>query len=532
MKKVPTDSYVDIELFQNDLKYIQPEFLRKIESIFKITTNSEEMGFLFLINDNIYAYGNDICEWLSLQHDPKQPKQIDMLNGKKITQIDSGSKFVVILTDDGQVYLAGGDIEWQTSNTLRLISNDNDRFEMIACGYYHLLLLRKDGMVFAIGYNQYGVLTIDEHSYDNLIDTGLINIKQIICGGFHNFAITNTNEIYSWGCNEYGQLGHCDRKQRKKPTKLVSFPDDSIHSPIKNIVAGLWHSLFLFENGQCFVCGQYQQRTSFNDYRQDSIIPIKIPIENVQNVACKNDLYYSLLMDQTLNYYEWGMKLKDKYLYSIKFCHQQQQQQPKSFAAASMKITGSSPITFGLTSTIYTFESHYPISFMELLDNPDNYDVEFIIGNKRILASKCYLRMVSKYYNRMFSGQWQENKQVTIKDYSYDAYYAYLMMLHDGYIQINRYNITELIDLANCYGDERLMKNCKTFIENDLNKQTFCNYLSLIQKYKLYDFNPIYMKLVKFITNETLEKITNNFVKKRDNIIKVIDWFCEENSFC
>ncbi|KAH9413978.1 RCC1 and BTB domain-containing protein 1 [Dermatophagoides pteronyssinus] len=87
--------------------------------------------------------------------------------------------------------------------------------------------------------------------------------------------------------------------------------------------------------------------------------------------------------------------------------------------------------------------------------------------------------MSSKYYSRMFSGDWQE---VMI---NYDVYYSYLLMLHTGEIRINRSNIAEFIDLANCYGNEQLMKHCQTFIERSLNKKTLCTYLPLINKYEL-----------------------------------------------
>ncbi|KAH9413979.1 hypothetical protein DERP_012356 [Dermatophagoides pteronyssinus] len=119
--------------------------------------------------------------------------------------------------------------------------------------------------------------------------------------------------------------------------------------------------------------------------------------------------------------------------------------------------------------------------------------------------------MSSKYYSRMFSGDWQENNQVIIKDYSYDIYYSYLEMLHTGRIRINQSNIAELIDLANCYCDERLMKHCRTFIRRDLNKQTLFTYLPLISKYKLDDMHD---KLVQLTIERFLPKITNNLFGK------------------
>ncbi|XP_075679411.1 RCC1 and BTB domain-containing protein 2-like [Dermatophagoides pteronyssinus] len=518
MKKIPTDTDVDIELFQNDLKDIDPEFIPSIVSIFKITNTNKKFSYLFMTNDNTYGYGDELCKWLSLQHDPKRPQQIDILNDKKIIQVDSGDDFVVVLTDDRLVYLASDkNSPWQTNNNLRLISDGNDRFEMIACGCLHFLLLRQDGTVFALGDNCYGVLTGNSDSHVTLVNTGLNNVKIIACGGFHNLALTNTNEIYSWGYNNYGQLGLGDTNNRTTPS-LVSFPDVSINSKIKNIVAGGSHSLFLWEDGQIFICGYGKQPN--NDNEQNAKVPTKIPIENVQSIACKNYHNFSFALDQSSCYYVWGRGKNDNSLPMIKL-----DDQLDSFAAASVSILIESPITFGLTSTINTYESNDPLSFIEFLDNPDNYDIEFIIGDKRILACKCYLKMSSEYYNRMFSGVWQENtNRVMIDAYSYDVYYSYLRMLHTGQIQINQFNIAEFIDLANCYGDEQLMKHCQIFIEKFLNKSTISTYLSLIIDYELYNYEMISNKLLIF--KNILSKFVNdNLSMNSKNFMNFLEWF-------
>ncbi|XP_027197041.2 RCC1 and BTB domain-containing protein 1-like [Dermatophagoides pteronyssinus] len=521
MKKSPTDNYVDIELFQRDLKDIDQEFIQNIESIYKKTTFWSQSIYLFMTNDANYVYGKEICKWLSLQHNPKRPQQIHILNDKKIIQVDSGNEFVVVLTDDGLVYLASRNSRWQTNNTLRLISTGNDRFEMIACGWHHLLLLRQDGTVFALGSNTLGQLIANSHSsYDTLVNTGLKNVKIIACGGNHSLALTNNNQIYSWGNNGSGQLGLGDRNERRTPS-LVSFPGGSIDSPIKNIVVSMCHSLFLLEDGQIFGCCDGQHPINYVS------VPTKIPIENVQSVACRNDLDFSLALDQSSHYYVLGMMNNGVWLPPKKL-----DGQPKSFAEASAMVR-KSPITYGLASTVNVLELNNPISFIELselfnnpisliglLNNPDNYDVEFVIGDKRILASKCHLKMSSHYYSRMFSGDWKENSKVVIKDYHYDVYYAYLRMLHTGQILINQSNIDQLIDLANCYGDEQLMKHCGTFIRNNLNEQTLLTYLPLIDKYQLDEMND---KLVQLT-------IENVLPKNKKNIAKFLLLFSEQKS--
>nr|XP_027205342.1 RCC1 and BTB domain-containing protein 2-like [Dermatophagoides pteronyssinus] len=451
--------------------------------------------------DSTYAYGNEICRWLSLPiYDSKQPQRIDILNDRKIIQIDSGFMFVVILTDDGLVYLASGDSKWKTNNTLRLISNGNDRYEMIACGQYFLLLLRQDGIVFAMGNNKSGQLTA--------------------CGGEHSLALTNTNQIYSWGCNKYGQLGLGDQNNRTKPT-LISFSNDLI----ENLVAGVWHTLILLKNGQCFGCGYYCCCCLNDDNFQQkySNILIKIPIENIQNIACTNYHTFSLAFDRSSSssYYVWG-KIEDEELLKP----EKILDRPKSFAAATA-ILFQLRITYGLTSAIHVYESNDSISIIELFDNPDNYDVEFIVDNKRILACKCYLKITIEYYNRMFSGHWKENSRVIIYDYSYDTYYAYLRMLHNGRIGIKQSNIIELIDLANCYGDERLIRHCRTFIRKNLNEQTLFTYLPLINKFEINDMHD---KLIELTIEDILPKITNNFLKNQEIITKFLLWFSEQKS--
>ena len=207
----------------------------------------------------------------------------------------------------------------------------------------------------------------------------------------------------------------------------------------------------------------------------------KIPIENVQQIKCSKFHSFSLAYDGS-SYYAWGRNSSWSSPKKLDY-------HPTSFASASTMIL-SSPLTFGLTSTIYEFGSHDSISYqcksiIQLFDNQDNYDVKFIIDKKHIKACKCNLKSASEYYDRMFSGNWSENDQVIITDYSYETYYAYLWMLHTGKIHINRQNITELVDLANCYGDERLMKYCETFIRNDLDEQTMPTYRTLIIKYEM-----------------------------------------------
>ncbi|XP_027198074.2 RCC1 and BTB domain-containing protein 1-like [Dermatophagoides pteronyssinus] len=509
------DTCVDIELFQDDFHLIDRDFIRKIVSIFC----DQHYGYLCMTNGATYAFGKYICSWLSLKHDPTRPKRINILNRKKIIQVVSGNFFVAILTCDGKVYLASDhNTEWNTKSTLRLISTGDDCYKMIACGSEHLLMLRQDGHLFAIGDNKYGQITGSSvSSYDTLVNTGLTNVEKIACGLFHCLALTNTNKFYSWGINLNGQLGLGDENERRTPS-LVSFKSDLINNPVKNIVAGSYHSLFLLEDGQIFGCGHLQLGIKVT-------VPTKIPLENVQNVTCKNYLEFSLALVDSSQYYVWG---KDE----NSFWSQPQKLngQLKSFADASAMISKYS-MTYGLTSTIDVFESNCPIlnrSITQLFNNLENYDFEFIIGNKRIMACKSFLKSASRYFFRTFFRNWRLKDSVTIEYYSYDIFYSYIRMLHDGYIRIDMNNITDLIDLAHFYDDEQLMEYCQTFIRKNLTQQSIHSLIPLIINYKLDELDD---DLCQYFEQKTLPKFCDNLLMADENTLNhFLNWFYQEQT--
>ncbi|XP_075588815.1 RCC1 and BTB domain-containing protein 1-like [Dermatophagoides farinae] len=447
---------IDIELFKDDLEYIDQDFLQSIIQIFSFTYEDEKQ-FLLMTEKATYAYGEVICSWLSLKNKLTKPQRISLLNDIKIVQVDSGCDFVAILTDDGRVYLSSNDSHWKTNKKLRSINTGNDFFKMIACGKNHLLMLRQDDHVFAMGDNCCDKITGNEtSSCESMINTGIENVKLIACGQFHSIVVTNSSEIYSWGDNFFGQLGLGDQNDRNTPC-LVTFPnDDSVDTRIKDIVAGSKHSLFLLENGQLWGCGSNYDGELGLGYDIGPTKLTKLPFEkNLQQIACSKDHNLSLAHDGLIYYYAWGKIMNDTWTSPRKLYDQH-----SSFASASALLL-ESQTTFGLTSVTNLCESNYTSaiqSIRRLFDNPNNYDVEFIIKKRRIKVSKCYLKSVSKFYDDKFLGDWNEKKEVTISDYSYDAYYEYLHMLHMGQIRINHQNITEFISLAYSHGDEKFIK--------------------------------------------------------------------------
>ncbi|XP_027200729.2 RCC1 and BTB domain-containing protein 1-like [Dermatophagoides pteronyssinus] len=521
------DEIVDINIFQDKFYAIDQNFLYSIVSIASLFNDGQ--NFLMMTKDSTFAYGDRICEMLSLKHDSSKPQKISLLNDMKIVQVDSGGNFVVLLTNYGHVYLAS-DGNWDTKRTFKLITvtNDADRFTMIACSESDLILLRQDGAVFESAHptfcNSYGFNTCGAKFFNAIND--LKNLKLIACGRNHCLALTNGQKLYSWGSNNSGQLGLDSVRSELNP-KFCPFPGDSVNSRIKDIAAGENFSLFLLENLDLYFCGE-----DFSDNCEDFFSP-KLVLKEVERIAAFKYGEFVLAYKNS-SHYIWG-KIDQSHWTKFKklnFCS-------KSFAVIVSKFT-SSPFTFGLTptsdltptfgrtSTFYQLEEYKHLlckseeSIRRLFNNPDNYDIEFIIGEQqqRIVASKCYLKSVSEYFRKMLSGEWRENDRIMIDSYSYDTYYSYLNMLHCGpkdSIKINAENIAEFTDLAHCYCDEKLIGYCKNFIRNDLNEQTLQIYLPLISKYQLDELNG---KLRQIAHDKLFPEIQNNYQREIENSVQ------------
>ncbi|KAH9501479.1 RCC1 and BTB domain-containing protein 1 [Dermatophagoides farinae] len=427
MARSPIES-IDFKLFQDDFKNIDQKFLQSVVSIFIIFNYEKsklKKEFLMMTEKATYAYGEEICSWLSLKHDMTKPQRISLFN------------------DFGQLGL--GDEEDRDIPYLVAFSDpDSTRIKNIVAGEDYSLFLFKNGQVCGCGSNYNGVLGLgDTEIRSTPTKIPIENVKQIACSKFDSFLLANDgSSYYAWGKAKY--------RKWSSPKRFDDHPTGEL---------------------------------GLGDENNRSILT-KIPIENVQQIACSIFNSFSLVYDGS-SYYAWGETKHDPNWSSPRKLNDSH----SSFAYASVQVLDS-PLTFGLTSTIYEFGSHDSLSYksiLRLFDNQDNYDVKFKIDND-IKSGKFYLKSVSKYYRRMFSGNWSENDQVIINDYSYEAYYAYIRMLHTGKIHINRQNITELVDLANCYGDERLMEYCQTFIRSDLNAQTMTTHLPLIIKYKMKEF--------------------------------------------
>ncbi|OTF77119.1 hypothetical protein BLA29_010215 [Euroglyphus maynei] len=157
---------------------------------------SDEESFIIVTYDwRTFVYGRRVCSWLSLTHEKKSVREIQEMKYRKLKQIDWGENFFVILTENGDAYMAScKNSKWKTRQSLKPLSPY--RFNMIACGCDHILLLRDDGKLFTMGDNEYDQLGEQylASSFITMVDTRLSNVKRIFCGSYYSIAVMDNHE--------------------------------------------------------------------------------------------------------------------------------------------------------------------------------------------------------------------------------------------------------------------------------------------------------------------------------------------------
>ena len=148
---------------------------------------------------------------------------------------------------------------------------DESDIKALAAGYAHSLALKRDGTVWAWGWNESGQLgqgtTTDRPATfesrpvqvkDKNDPTGfLTGVQAIDAGVAHSMALKNDGTVVAWGDNFYGQLG--DGTDDSSTEEWVSHPDpvqvkdldgeDDLLTGVEAIAAGTAHNLALLQDG-------------------------------------------------------------------------------------------------------------------------------------------------------------------------------------------------------------------------------------------------------------------------------------------
>ncbi len=253
-----------------------------------------------------------------------------------VIQVSAGYAHSLFLQRDGTVWACGNNTWAQlgngnTTNTINTVNMlpdivlDNDGSQLtyviqVSAAGYMSFFLKSNGTVLACGDNQYSQLgngnTTDTKDLVNKLPTivldnngvNLTNISQISAGYKHTLFLRSDGKVLACGNNTYSQLGngniiHTKDSVNKWPT-IVLDNNGNILVDVVQVRAGIFHSLFLKNNGMVLACGdnRYSQlgngnTTSTSSLTAGSMFPSivldhqGIPLINVKQICTDSGIY-------------------------------------------------------------------------------------------------------------------------------------------------------------------------------------------------------------------------------------------------
>eukprot|EP01127_Copromyxa_protea_P022983 TRINITY_DN8483_c0_g1_i1.p1 TRINITY_DN8483_c0_g1~~TRINITY_DN8483_c0_g1_i1.p1 ORF type:complete len:370 (-),score=40.36 TRINITY_DN8483_c0_g1_i1:34-1143(-) len=154
----------------------------------------------------------------------------------EVEKVASGVAHTIALTRDGQLYVWGSNKNSQLGlpTSTRLVSSPtklelpleaNDTIIDVAVGWYHTVILTKNGSVYLWGDNRVGQLGLGEDfAYSPTRNAKLNNIKSIGCGSQHSLFVDRDNNVLVAGSGTEFQLG----QERGIYTEPMLVPFDSL----------------------------------------------------------------------------------------------------------------------------------------------------------------------------------------------------------------------------------------------------------------------------------------------------------------
>eukprot|EP00850_Spirogloea_muscicola_P008974 SM000049S16745 [mRNA] locus=s49:427660:430897:- [translate_table: standard] len=191
------------------------------------------------------------------------PQPIKLLGGLSIKQIACGDCHCLAITGDGEVHGWGRNQNGQlglgdTEDSLvprTLPGFDGVRMKMLSAGAEHTVAVSEDGRLYGWGWGRYGNLGLGDRR-DRLLPEEVQSVQEermemVACGWRHTIAVASSGAIYTYGWSKYGQLGHGDFEDQLVPTRVAALADKKITK-----ISGGWrHTVAIDSEGKLFAWG-------------------------------------------------------------------------------------------------------------------------------------------------------------------------------------------------------------------------------------------------------------------------------------
>ena len=253
------------------------------------------------------------------------PVRVKGLDGKGnlegITAVAAGALHSVAVKKDGTAWAWGNNDKGQLGNsstdaqkTPVQVKTDSGKEYLegimaIAAGALHSVAVKKDGTVWAWGYNDDGQLGDDSYQKRRLSaiqvkgpdgDDELKDIAAVAAGSAHTLALNRKHgTVWGWGNNDNGQLGDDSKRGRTTPVQAKGLKG------ITAIAAGAGHSLALKADGTVWAWGNNDHGQLGDDSSKLRKTPVQVKgLKGIIAIAAGENHSAALKDDGTV--WIWG----------------------------------------------------------------------------------------------------------------------------------------------------------------------------------------------------------------------------------
>ena len=261
-----------------------------------------ENKHIILISEGIYSGMEYVQASQKLYHTKwRSNKEIQYKFDHQLKQIKCGDKHSLFLTENGNVYGVGININGQLSDkyidngTIQCIIDSNNIQYIDCCGYSSYIITSNHKLK-AFGSNRKGQLGINDglikESKSIMLASNGYDIIKISCGAKHIGVITMNNELYMYGYNKVYQCGNNKTEECHSGNNVILNNNDIIMS----VKCGGYHTILKTDQYKWYSFGDntHKQLLINNDsYKMD--IPTLISNKYLYKITGSNNIIIDIL---------------------------------------------------------------------------------------------------------------------------------------------------------------------------------------------------------------------------------------------